>query len=119
VVLRRRELRTTQTTEPAAPDLDRLLASVPDGETPDLIGAFPRLDEPRIRALSALGERRRARRGEVLVAEGAPDDAFRVVMTGRVAVVEAFRSLEQRVVRVHGPGRFLGDLGLLTSRCPS
>ena len=106
----------TQTTEPAAADLERLLASVPEQETPDLVGAFPRLDEPRIRALDALGERRHADRGEVLVAEGAPDDAFRVVLSGRVAVVEAFGTLEQRVLRVHGPGRFLGDLGLLTGQ---
>ena len=55
-------------------------------------------------------------RGEVLIAEGHPEDTFYVVLSGRVAVVEAFGTPEQRVVRVHGPGRFLGELGMLTGQ---
>jgi thioredoxin reductase (NADPH) len=106
----------TDTHNDATADVERLLASVPARETPDLDGAFPRLDETRINTLSALGERRRVERGDVLVAEGEPDDAFRVVLSGRVAVVEAFGTPEQQVVRVHGPGRFLGELGLLTGQ---
>ncbi|MCW2719188.1 FAD-dependent oxidoreductase [Pseudonocardia sp.] len=101
---------------PPGADLEQLLASVPDGESPDLTGAYPRLDEPEVRALSALGERTRMERGQVLIAEGAPDDAFRVIQSGRVAVVEGFGTPEQRVVRVHGPGRFLGEFGLLTGQ---
>jgi thioredoxin reductase (NADPH) len=91
-----------------------LLAGIPPGETPDLSGAFPRLEESRLRALEVVGERRPTTRGEVLIAEGEPEDTFFVVLTGRVAVVEAFGSPDQRAVRVHGPGRFLGELGLLT-----
>jgi thioredoxin reductase (NADPH) len=104
------------TTDTAEAGLEQLLESVPDGETPDLQGAFPRLDEARIRTLSALGERTRTERGQVLIAEGTPDDAFRVILSGRVASVEAFGTPEQRVLRVHGPGRFLGELGLLTGQ---
>jgi thioredoxin reductase (NADPH) len=103
-------------TTAAGTGLEQLLESVPDGETPDLTGAFPRLDEARTSALSTLGERTRMERGQVLIAEGSRDDAFRVVLSGRVAVVEAFGTPEQRVVRVHGPGRFLGELGLLTGQ---
>jgi thioredoxin reductase (NADPH) len=91
-----------------------LLAGIPPGETPDLSGAFPRLEESRLRALEVVGERRPTTRGEVLIAEGEPEDTFFVVLTGRVAVVEAFGSPDQRAVRVHGPGRFLGELGVLT-----
>jgi thioredoxin reductase (NADPH) len=105
---------TARTTR--AGDLEDLLAEVPPGETPDLSGAFPRLGEARIRTLEAAGERRRVARGEVLIAEGEPEDTFFVVLSGRVAVVEGLGSPDQRVVRVHGPGRFLGELGVLTGQ---
>ena len=38
------------------------------------------------------------------------------MLSGRVAVVKAFGTPEQQIVRVHGPGRFLGELGLLTGQ---
>jgi thioredoxin reductase (NADPH) len=94
--------------------VEQLLADVPPGETPDLSGAFPRLEETRLRELEAWGERRPTTRGEVLIAEGEPEDTFSVLLSGRVAVVEALGTPDQRVVRLHGPGRFLGELGVLT-----
>jgi thioredoxin reductase (NADPH) len=106
-------------TAPPAADshgIDELLSQVPPGETPDLSGAFPRLEESRIRVLESSGERRSVRRGEVLLAEGEPEDTFYAVLSGRAAVVEGFGTPDQRVVRVHGPGRFLGELGVLTGQ---
>jgi thioredoxin reductase (NADPH) len=50
----------------------------------------------------------RIRAGEVLYLEGDPSESFYVVLSGRVAMVEGYGTGEQRVVRVHGPGRFLG-----------
>jgi thioredoxin reductase (NADPH) len=97
-------------------DAEVLLADVPDGETPDLHGAFPRLEESRLRTLEVEGERRPTTRGEVLVAEGEPEATFYVVLSGRVAVAEAFGTPDQRVIRVHAAGRFLGELGLLTGQ---
>jgi thioredoxin reductase (NADPH) len=94
--------------------IEELLADVPPGETPDLSGAFPRLEESRLRTLEAEGERRPTARGDVLIAEGDREDTFHVVLSGRVAVVEGLGTPDQRVVRVHGPGRFLGELGVLT-----
>lgn len=94
--------------------VERLLDTAPAGETPDLTGAYPRLSEERIRVLDQYGSRRRTRRGEVLVAEGSREESFLVVLSGRVAVVEALGTPAQRLVRVHGAGRFLGELGLLT-----
>ena len=38
--------------------VEQLLADAPPGETPDLSGAFPRLEETRLRELAAWGERR-------------------------------------------------------------
>jgi thioredoxin reductase (NADPH) len=96
--------------------VDQLLADVPPGETPDLSGAFPRLEESRLRSLEAYGERRPTVRGDVLIAEGEPEDTFFVVLSGRVAVVDGYGTPDQRVVRVHGPGRFLGELGVLTGQ---
>ena len=96
--------------------IEALLESVPPGETPDLSGAFPRLEEARIRSLEPWGERRPTERGEVLIAEGEPEDTFFVVLSGRVAVVEGLGSPDKRVTRVHGPGRFLGELGVLTGQ---
>ncbi|WP_211189453.1 FAD-dependent oxidoreductase [Actinomycetospora sp. TBRC 11914] len=97
-----------------ADDVERLLATAPPGETPDLAGAYPRLSEDRIGVLSQDGSRRQTRRGEVLVTEGRPEESFLVVLSGRTAVVEALGTPAERLVRVHGPGRFLGELGLLT-----
>ncbi|GLZ55570.1 FAD-dependent oxidoreductase [Actinomycetospora sp. NBRC 106378] len=101
-------------TTAAAEGVERLLATAPPDETPDLSGAFPRLSEDRIRVLDGYGSRRPTHRGEVLHTEGRPEESFLVVTSGRVAVVEALGTPAARVVRVHGAGRFLGELGLLT-----
>jgi thioredoxin reductase (NADPH) len=96
--------------------LEELLAGLPPGETPDLSGAYPRLEESQIRSLEAWGRRRSVARGEVLLAEGEPERVFHVVLSGRVAVTGGYGTPAQRVVRVHGPGRFVGELGVLTGQ---
>jgi thioredoxin reductase (NADPH) len=52
----------------------------------------------------------------VLVREGQRERDFYVVLAGRVAVVEGYDTPHARVVRVHGPHRFLDELGLLTGQ---
>jgi thioredoxin reductase (NADPH) len=89
-------------------------ASLP--ETPDLDGAYPRLSQAQVATLEANGERRPVHSGEVLFVEGDPSASFYVILAGRVAVVEGYGTDEQRVVRVHGPRRFLGELSLLTGQ---
>jgi thioredoxin reductase (NADPH) len=81
-------------------------------ETPDLQGAFPRLSQDQLDALCAVGECRVTRLGERLLGMGEVDDEFLVILRGRVAVLDGDGD-EQRIIRVHGPGRFLGELGLL------
>ena len=61
----------------------------PVAETPDLDGAYPRLSDAQIAALSSLGQRRPARPGEILFAEGDRNRDFFVVLDGLVAHVEA------------------------------
>ncbi len=82
-------------------------------ESPDLYRAFPRLGDEQIAALMRVGERRRVRRGDVLYREGDGNCDFFVILEGQVAVVEESGSGEE-LIGVHGPGRFLGELGLIT-----
>ena len=82
-------------------------------ETPDLQGAYPRLSDEQVQSLSAHGERRATRPGEILYRAGEENYDFFVVLAGTVAVVEQEDGGAERVVAVHGPGRFLGELSLL------
>ena len=81
-------------------------------ETPDLDGAFPRLTDSQIAVLAARGERRSVRAGDVLFRAGKPVGHFFVVLAGLVASIDG-DGADESVVGVHGPGRFLGDIGLL------
>ncbi|WP_405551145.1 FAD-dependent oxidoreductase [Streptomyces sp. NBC_01171] len=82
-------------------------------ETPDRYGAFPRLTPEQLQDLAAHGERRPTTAGEVLYREGEPFREFLVILSGTVEIVEDHGGPEERTVAVHGPGRFLGELGLL------
>jgi thioredoxin reductase (NADPH) len=83
-------------------------------ETPDLQGAYPRLSDAQIAALAGQGDRRGIEPGETLFGEGERDCDFYVVLSGHVASVEGRGTHEERIISVHGCGRFLGELGLLT-----
>ena len=89
---------------------------VPLPETPDLQGAYPRLGDEQVQILSTHGERRATRPGQVLYRKGDERYDFYVVLAGTVAVVEDEDDGVERVVAVHGPGRFLGELSLLTGQ---
>ncbi|OXM52039.1 cyclic nucleotide-binding protein [Amycolatopsis thailandensis] len=93
----------------ASTGIDR---GAPLTETPDTCGAFPRLTDEQIRALGEAGERRPVQAGEVFYAQGGRPSEFFVILSGKVAVTEGTGD-DAKVVRVHGPRRFLGELGLL------
>ena len=103
---------------PAVASLGRMTvaAEPPDelAETSDLQGAYPRLDDGQIAAVAALGSRRAVRPEQILFREGDRDYDFHVVLDGKVAVVAARGTPDERLIGVHGHGRFLGELGLLT-----
>ncbi|MEY2476880.1 MAG: thioredoxin reductase [Actinomycetota bacterium] len=84
-------------------------------ETPDLHGAFPRLDERQIAALARYGEEHSVDEGSVLFHAGDAFCDFFVILEGRVALVEG-EGDDATVVGVHGPGRFLGELSQLTGQ---
>jgi thioredoxin reductase (NADPH) len=87
-------------------------------ETPDRHGAYPCLSEGQIQALAGHGERRPTTEGEILIAEGDQRYDFYVVLEGRVANYHNCGTEEEALISVHGPGRFLGELGLLTGQSP-
>jgi thioredoxin reductase (NADPH) len=82
-------------------------------DTPDRYGAFPRLDPQQIEVLARYGERRPTKVGDVLFRAGETTYDFVVVLEGRVAVVENDAGGEH-LIGVHGAGRFLGELNLIT-----
>ncbi|MEV6653151.1 FAD-dependent oxidoreductase [Streptomyces sp. NPDC051219] len=82
-------------------------------ESPDRHGAYPRLAPEQIESLAQYGERRPTEAGEVLFREGEPFEEFLVILSGMVEVIHDYGGLDPRTVAVHGPGRFLGELGLL------
>jgi thioredoxin reductase (NADPH) len=85
-------------------------------ETPDSSGAFPRLSPEQLELLLPAGERRKTEAGDVLFREGEESSELFVILEGQVAIVEGGKGAEQRVLSVHGPGRFLGELNLLTGQ---
>ena len=84
--------------------------SCPLAETPDVCGAYPRLSEQQVEALAGLGRRRRVEQGELLYRQGDRRCDFFIILEGLVAIQEG----PDRVIGVHGRGRFLGELNLLT-----
>lgn len=83
-----------------------------DVETPDDVGAFPRLSDAQVAMLAGGGARRVVCTGETLIRAGTCSDEFFVILSGAVAIIDDDAG-ERRVLRIHGPGRFLGELGLL------
>ncbi|GAB3789137.1 FAD-dependent oxidoreductase [Nocardioides ungokensis] len=86
-------------------------------ETPDTTGAYPRLSDEQIMLLSRYGERKSLPKGTTLFCEGDRDCGVFVVLDGRVRVVqEDSPEGASRVLAVHGRGRFVGDLSMLTGQ---
>jgi thioredoxin reductase (NADPH) len=85
-------------------------------ETPDLHGAYPRLDPAQLRTLLAEGQRRPTTAGEILIRAGQRSSTFYVLLGGQAVVLEADTGGEGELIRVHGPGRFLGELSILTGQ---
>ncbi len=96
-------------------------------ETPDPLGAYPRLTAAQLQSLSAVGTVEPVSEGQVLARAGEPLEAFFVVMEGRIMVYDGDPGLRESGdrrqsedpdgadarVEIHGPGRFVGDIGLL------
>ena len=77
--------------------------------------AFPTLARSDIDVLERLGVRRTVDVGEYLFREGDASYHFFVVVSGAAEVVVRVDG-EERTITRHGPGRFLGELSLLTGQ---
>lgn len=84
-------------------------------ETPDVSGAYPSLSDEQLASLRGVGEERPVQTGDVLYREGEDKGDFFVILEGEVAIVEQSPTGE-RTIGVHGPRRFLGELGLLVGQ---
>ncbi len=79
--------------------------------------AFPTLDPVQLERVAAYGSVRSVAKGDVLFT---PNDAgydFYALMDATVEIVHRSAN-EARLIATHGPGRFLGDLGLMTGAKP-
>src|SRR3954462_2390247 len=86
-------------------------------EPADRHGAFPRLDADQRARVRAAGTVRAVASGDVLFREGDASYDFFVVGWGAVGIVRGCGG-EARFSAVHGPGRFLGEITLLTGEPP-
>ena len=91
-------------------------ASEEVGHDLDRRGAFPILTEEQQATLAAVGRTRDYADGEVLFSPGDQSYALTVIVSGRVAVIDAYGTPDERTLVEHGAGRFLGELNLLTGQ---
>ena len=82
------------------------------GSGPDDV-AIPTIDASELAILEPLGNRRTVRAGDYLYREGDQAYDFYVVLAGEVQI-SIDTDGERRHLATHGPGRFLGELNLLT-----
>jgi thioredoxin reductase (NADPH) len=75
----------------------------------------PKLREDQIEVLMRYGQTRKTEAGQVLFRAGDPSNDFIVVLEGEVEGVDDFAG-EARVMGVMRPGRFLGELNMLTGQ---
>jgi thioredoxin reductase (NADPH) len=75
--------------------------------------AFPQLDPADVELIATLGTRRQVHQGDYLYREGDVTYDFYVMVSAEVDVVVAVDGGEREIAH-HGPGRFLGELNMLT-----
>ena len=79
--------------------------------------AFPSLTDDQLARIATYGSELRVEAGDLLFTPNDPDYDFFALIDASVRIVHR-GSGEEHVVAIHGPGRFLGDLGLMTGAKP-
>ena len=77
--------------------------------------AFPKLNESQLKTISELAERHTYENGEYLFHSGEIEFKFHVVISGKIEIIDR-SGLEPKVLLVHDPGEFTGDLANLSKR---
>jgi len=75
--------------------------------------ATPTLNAADMALIAEYGDRRQVQEGEYLYREGDATNEFFVVVSAEIDVVMTVDG-EERVIMSHGPGRFLGELNMLS-----
>jgi thioredoxin reductase (NADPH) len=75
--------------------------------------AIPTFDASELALLESLGTRQSVHAGDYLYRAGDSSYDFYVVLSGRVEIIVSTDG-EEQLLTTHGPGRFLGELNLLT-----
>ncbi len=77
--------------------------------------AFPKLTEAEFETVAALAKVCSFKDGEAIFEAGQRGLPFYVVESGEIAIVDESRA-ESKIVAIHGPREFTGDVSLLTDR---
>ncbi len=101
---------------PAMSDNGRREAVPPILDADDDGPAAATLDGPMLDELMQFGEVRSIAPGDVLYNAGDDTPAFFVVLEGEAEIIRQDPAGDEVVVARHGPGRFLGELNLLTGQ---
>ncbi|MCS5735313.1 FAD-dependent oxidoreductase [Herbiconiux daphne] len=97
------------------PELNAEPDPIPDADPRQSVG--PELDPAQLTRLRAYGTPAEVAEGDILFRTGDRSYDLVVIETGRVDIVrEATRDAPESVIVTHGPGRFLGELNLLTGQ---
>ena len=75
--------------------------------------SFPTLDTVELGLLEPQGKRRQVEAGQYLYRSGDTGYDFYVVLSGQIEILLDADG-EDRLITTHGPGKFLGELNLLT-----
>jgi phosphoserine phosphatase RsbU/P len=75
-----------------------LFAAVPDDELAELTASLPRTTYPA---------------GSLMLREGERGERFFILLSGRIAIVKALGSPDERILGVRGAGEFIGEMSLL------
>jgi len=87
------------------------------GSTEDIISGsslFGRLDGPGRRRMTSIAQRVQLSAGELLCEEGAPADAFFIIMDGDVSIRSTDLSGEETSLGQLGSGAVVGEIGVFT-----
>lgn len=84
----------------------------------DHVPLFARLNPQQRRDVIALGHLVTAAKGECVQVAGSPTYRLLVVLSGRIRVVHVERTGSERVVRILGPGDYIGETSFVLGRPP-
>jgi len=84
--------------------------------SPEPSKSFPKLTPAQIERMKRFGEVRTVAAGDILFEQGAVDVPFFVLLSCGMEIVQPTESGERRVVVVHEPGEFTGEVNMLSNR---